>query len=557
MWQIEVRHDGLNRYRMIRGSDQWVVEQKAAALRAQWADIWVKQQARSHREQLLFTGKDNAAARTDAAEAAIKVLRSLLADVLARSHVVDWTSLRRTAAFSEATPSPRAAEIAADKPAAPASVHPSIGIVEYLVPALKRRAVAAADVINAQLTENHADDVAAWEKSCAEVQARNAAQTAAHEAEMAAWESRKGAYVAAQAEHNALVDSLSDGAARGDAKAVPTQVNVALSRAGFPDPIGADFEVEYVGSTRSCLIDFVLPSPDDLPTLREVRYVQVRRELVEKHLSEAERGRLYDETLYRAALAILHVAFASDVGGHIERVTLNGWVDYIDKATGLDERSCILSVAANRSDIDRIDFGRVDPKECFKALKGVAASKLVGLAPVAPLQRAMAPDNRFVPSEDVVSQMDAGVNIAAMDWKDFEHLVRQVFENEFANAGAEVRVTQASRDGGVDAIVHDPDPIRGGKIVIQAKRYTNTVDVSAVRDLYGTVVNEGATKGILVTTSQFGPDARRFAQGKPLTLIDGGNFLHLLGRMGVQARIDLKEAKADLARDRDQATELR
>jgi restriction system protein len=158
----------------------------------------------------------------------------------------------------------------------------------------------------------------------------------------------------------------------------------------------------------------------------------------------------------------------------------------------------------------------------------------------------MAPDNRFVPSEDVVSRMDVGLNIAAMDWKDFEHLVRQVFESEFASAGGEVRVTQASRDGGVDAIVHDPDPIRGGKIVIQAKRYTNTVDVSAVRDLYGTVMNEGATKGILVTTSQFGPDARRFAQGKPLTLIDGGNFLHLLERMGVQARIDLKEAKAAL-----------
>ena len=35
-----------------------------------------------------------------------------------------------------------------------------------------------------------------------------------------------------------------------------------------------------------------------------------------------------------------------------------------------------------------------------------------------------------------------------------------------------------------------------GKTVIQAKRYVNTVDVSAVRDLYGTVHNEGASRGI-------------------------------------------------------------
>jgi restriction system protein len=43
-----------------------------------------------------------------------------------------------------------------------------------------------------------------------------------------------------------------------------------------------------------------------------------------------------------------------------------------------------------------------------------------------------------------------------------------------------------SRDGGVDAVTFDLDPIRGGKFVIQAKRFNNVVPVSAARDLYGT-----------------------------------------------------------------------
>jgi restriction endonuclease len=93
----------------------------------------------------------------------------------------------------------------------------------------------------------------------------------------------------------------------------------------------------------------------------------------------------------------------------------------------------------------------------------------------------------------------------------------------------------------------DPDPIRGGKIVIQAKRYTNTVGVSAVRDLYGTVLNEGATKGILVTTADYGPDAYEFAKGKPLTLLSGSNLLQLLEKHGHKAKIDLREAKRILA----------
>jgi restriction system protein len=106
-----------------------------------------------------------------------------------------------------------------------------------------------------------------------------------------------------------------------------------------------------------------------------------------------------------------------------------------------------------------------------------------------------------------------------------------------------VKITQASRDGGVDAVAFDPEPIRGGKIIIQAKRYAYTVGVSAVRDLYGTVMNEGANKGILVTTSDYGPDAYAFANGKPLLLLNGANLLHMLEKHGHRARIDLQEAR--------------
>lgn len=82
----------------------------------------------------------------------------------------------------------------------------------------------------------------------------------------------------------------------------------------------------------------------------------------------------------------------------------------------------------------------------------------------------------------------------------------------------------------------DSRPIFGGKVVIQAKRYKNTVGVSAVRDLFGTVQNEGASKGILVTTSGYGKAAFDFARGKPIELLDGANLLHLLSE---HAKIDV------------------
>jgi restriction system protein len=80
--------------------------------------------------------------------------------------------------------------------------------------------------------------------------------------------------------------------------------------------------------------------------------------------------------------------------------------------------------------------------------------------------------------------------------------------------------------------------LHGGRIVIQAKRYANTVDVAAVRELFGTVQSEGANRGILVTTSQYGRDAYEWASNKPLTLIDGPNLLSLLSKHGYNFMIE-------------------
>ncbi len=176
-------------------------------------------------------------------------------------------------------------------------------------------------------------------------------------------------------------------------------------------------------------------------------------------------------------------------------------------------------------------------------------SRSLEFNPIAPPIRVDLADPRFVDAREILAGIQDGENLASMNWDDFEHLCRELFERVFASNGATVSVTQASRDQGVDALVLDPDPIKGGKIVIQAKRYVNTVDVSAVRDLWGTVSHEGAMKGLLVTTSKFGPDAYAFVRDKPITLINGSELLYLLEQNGYKFRIDLEEARAMLKKN--------
>ena len=300
----------------------------------------------------------------------------------------------------------------------------------------------------------------------------------------------------------------------------------------------------YFNDINSTLyIEYFLPSTTNLEAIKEIKYIQSKDVFSEIMMKQNEYEKYYDDVIYQVVILILYMICINDECNCIEAIAFNGHVKSIDKASGANIEPCIISLFVKKEEMLRLNLKQVDARICFRNLKGVGSSILANQTAVPPIIKFDKNDKRFIQSKEIVNTLSDGLNLAAMDWEDFEHLVREIFEKEFSTNGGEVKVTQASRDGGVDAIAFDPDPIRGGKIVIQAKRYTNTVGVNAVRDLYGTVVNEGATKGILVTTSDYGPDAYEFAKGKPITLLNGSNLLHLLSKHGHHAKIDLQEAK--------------
>ncbi|MFF7988716.1 restriction endonuclease [Kitasatospora xanthocidica] len=119
--------------------------------------------------------------------------------------------------------------------------------------------------------------------------------------------------------------------------------------------------------------------------------------------------------------------------------------------------------------------------------------------------------------------------LVAMDPVEFEQLVARLM----AAMGMKVELTARSRDGGVDVRGIDTDPFRGGNVIVQVKRYRDTVPPSAVRDLYGTLrADPAATKAVLVTTSRFGPSSHQFVTGKAVALINGAELVGLLKHHG-------------------------
>ena len=359
-------------------------------------------------------------------------------------------------------------------------------------------------------------------------------------------EAKAKAFTERQDAANAKVDALEADWRNGRPEAIEEHASIVLDASDHDDVVPKQWDIQYDPDRKLLLVEYELPTPDDLPTTKSVRFVASTGELKETSIPERDKKALFDDLCYQLCLRTIHELFEADTLGHLDAIAFNGWSEAVDRATGQEVTSVILSVMAKRDEFLRINLAHVEPKACFKSLKGVSASSLVGLTPIAPIIAFEKADKRFIDARDVTLADDGTTNLAAMDWEEFEHLVRELFEKEFASRGGEVRVTQSSSDGGVDAVAFDPDPISGGKIVIQAKRYTRTVGLAAVRDLYGTTVNEGATKGILVTTADYGPDAHKFASDKPLTLMSGANLLHLLAKHGVKAKIDVKAARSEM-----------
>lgn len=546
IYSTEVRHEGLHKYRLVRGTERHIVEQQAREQLRAWDEMWEKKQeteAKRRKSEQIAQEKDAkkalAAERTAEAQAAIDQIQQTLDFSLKQINKIEWESLLNQSKFPENRPtSPRPITL----PKEPKQIDPQFcPAKKWYYFFLKNLRQNAEDEAKRKFLEAHE----AWKKALADTNARNKHLDEEFAKNLTDWQKRKEEYDRQQAEMNIQILAKKKAYTEGDPQTIEEFCELVLSRSKYPANFPNEWNLEYQAGNKTLVIDYFLPSPEELPTLKEVKYVASKNELSEVPLQKPVINNIYDQLLYQITLRAIHELYEADNVQFIESIVFNGWVRSINKGTGKEVTACVLSIQAARKEFQDIDLRHVEPKECFRKLKGVGSSKLHGLSPIAPILTLNKEDKRFISSYYV--DVDQSTNLAAMDWEDFEHLIRELFEQEFSKNGGEVKITQASRDGGVDAVAFDPDPIRGGKIVIQAKRYTNTVGVSAVRDLYGTVMNEGATKGILVTTADYGPDSYDFAKGKPLTLLTGANLLHLLAQYGHNAKIDLKAAKQILA----------
>lgn len=117
-------------------------------------------------------------------------------------------------------------------------------------------------------------------------------------------------------------------------------------------------------------------------------------------------------------------------------------------------------------------------------------------------------------------------SIRALSWREFEELVAEAYRRDGYRV---LENEQPGPDGGVDIRLRKDGELQ----LVQCKNWrSRRVGVRVVREVYGVLAAEQARQAVIVCSGDFTADARQFAAGKPIRLVNGEALLALV--YGVQ-----------------------
>lgn len=105
-----------------------------------------------------------------------------------------------------------------------------------------------------------------------------------------------------------------------------------------------------------------------------------------------------------------------------------------------------------------------------------------------------------------------------MNWEDYEELVKKIFQNKGYSVS---RIGGNGSDGGIDLIVKKTKFGLTHTSMVQCKRYNQNVGVKTIREMYAVGIHNGFKHVYIYTTADFTKEAKDFAKGKNMTLVNG------------------------------------
>jgi restriction system protein len=177
----------------------------------------------------------------------------------------------------------------------------------------------------------------------------------------------------------------------------------------------------------------------------------------------------------------------------------------------------ILPALASQDKLVQTFIGAISPLAPFAAL--VFGIMAVGSALFGTKRRRLVDDQQSLET------------LRATSWKDFEYLVAEAYRRR--GFIVDYSLGKGS-DGGVDLVLQKD----GRKSLVQCKQWkVFSVGRPVLQQMFGIMTAEGADEAIIVTSGRFTGEAREFANGKSIQLLDGSNLLELVKSVQVGREI--------------------
>jgi restriction system protein len=425
----EIKHLGLGTSRVLKDEFKWRLDNTVEAQFKKWDERWAKLCDKKKSQADKEAGLNIAQERTRDAQEKQKQIEDLLIYALNIDSTVNWDSLKDTKEFK--VPNPKyilERRLAVIVPPAPPTYRelpkepykglyePELSLVDKIFKSPKEKKLKQAETLYQEAMD-------AWKKLIDETNSFNSNLKEQYEQKLKEfeeqkqtvnkrfdalekdWEKEKEAFYNNQKAYNDKIEKLKDNYLQKNVEAIIQYCEMVLNNSPYPETFPKDFDLDYNSDRRLLIVEYVLPAPDDLPTLTDVKYVATKKESKESFLSEKQLSEIYDSAIYKITLRTLHELFGADKADALEEIILNGWVNAINKATGKKVSNCIVTIQARKAEFNEIDLSNVDPKICFKNLKGIGSSKLSSMTALQPFARINDNDQRFISSHEGANQL--------------------------------------------------------------------------------------------------------------------------------------------------------